>query len=139
MSLDGDAMPKTTLNEADVLIGTRLRTRRLEMGLSQVALANRVGITFQQVQKYETGRNRIAASRLAHIANVLGVPAGYFLGEDQYYGGVDEMVSLMATPGAIELLRAFSRVKDSAARKAMLNVVYALAATSTDVSAEQEG
>src|SRR4029079_9175660 len=64
--------------QTDVLVGSRVRVRRLELGLSQTALANELGVTFQQVQKYEKGTNRIGASRLHDMARVLGVPVTYF-------------------------------------------------------------
>ena len=64
--------------QTDVLVGSRVRVRRLELGLSQTALANELGVTFQQVQKYEKGTNRIGASRLHAMARVLGVPVTYF-------------------------------------------------------------
>src|SRR3546814_6558167 len=62
----------------DVAIGSRLRLRRLAMGFSQETLARALGITFQQIQKYERGTNRIFASRLFHLARVLRVPVAYF-------------------------------------------------------------
>src|SRR5580765_340562 len=65
-------------NETDVLVGTRVRIRRVELGLSQTELANALGVTFQQVQKYEKGTNRIGASRLHAMAGVLRVPVSYF-------------------------------------------------------------
>ncbi len=65
-------------NTIDVRIGERVRARRTALGMSQDALANRLGITFQQVQKYEKGVNRIAASRLFDIAAILETPVAYF-------------------------------------------------------------
>ena len=83
-------------NETDVLVGTRVRIRRVELGLSQTQLANALGVTFQQVQKYEKGTNRIGASRLHAIAGVLRVPVSYFFpaaGE-----GVDHGASTRRSP-----------------------------------------
>src|ERR1700752_4276824 len=65
----------------DVHVGARIRTRRLLIGMNQEALARALGLTFQQVQKYEGGANRISASRLAELADILGVPIGYFFAE----------------------------------------------------------
>jgi len=65
-------------NRIDFHVGMRLRARRLEIGMSQERLAQRLGVAFQQVQKYESGRNRISASRLHQIACALDVPIGYF-------------------------------------------------------------
>ena len=62
----------------DLFVGSRVRERRLQGGLSQLALAERLGVSFQQVQKYETARNRISASTLFRLSHVLCVPPGYF-------------------------------------------------------------
>jgi transcriptional regulator with XRE-family HTH domain len=70
-------MPQTPLS-TDVRVGERLRLRRKQLGLSQQGLAAQLGITYQQVQKYERGVNRVGASRLQAIANALEVPIGYF-------------------------------------------------------------
>jgi transcriptional regulator with XRE-family HTH domain len=69
--------------EVDALIGARVRKRRREKGLSQVALAQKLGVTFQQVQKYETGTNRISAASLYEISKLLGVPMSFFFKETQ--------------------------------------------------------
>src|SRR5947199_10012591 len=65
-------------NPVDVHVGARIRTRRLLLGMNQETLANALGLTFQQVQKYEGGANRVSASRLAQVAEILGVPVMYF-------------------------------------------------------------
>lgn len=122
-------MTRIARSEWDALVGSRLRERRLEVGLSQVALAKHLGITFQQVQKYETGHNRMTANRLAEAAKVLGVTVGYFFGEDPALAKADEVIALLGTPGAIGLLRAFALV-ESGARKSVVNIVSALATAS---------
>ena len=66
------------MNEVDVFVGRKIRARRIELGKTQADLADGIGVKFQQVQKYETGLNRVSASRLWVIAEVLGVPIGYF-------------------------------------------------------------
>ena len=71
-------MPRTSIEPIDVYVGMRVRARRQQLGMSQTTLAEGVGVTFQQVQKYEKGDNRIGASRLAKIAGVLQVPVPYF-------------------------------------------------------------
>src|SRR3954465_1124880 len=79
------AKPKTkTANPIDAHVGSRLRTRRVELGMSQEKLGEAFGLTFQQVQKYEKGMNRMGASRLQHAADILGVPVSYF-----FEGGAD--------------------------------------------------
>lgn len=74
-------MPATKTTNLDALIGSRIRTRRREVNVSQEGLANQLGITFQQIQKYEHGTNRVSASRLLQIAEVLNVPVVYFYPE----------------------------------------------------------
>jgi DNA-binding XRE family transcriptional regulator len=74
-------------NSVDVLVGKRVRVRRLELSLSQTELAEKIGVTFQQVQKYERGANRISCSRLTQIASALEVKLAYFFGEDAWGNG----------------------------------------------------
>jgi transcriptional regulator with XRE-family HTH domain len=69
------------LEDVDIYVGGRLRSRRKRLGVTQTALAQRIGVTFQQVQKYEKGANRISASRLYQLSLVLGVPVTYFFEE----------------------------------------------------------
>ena len=71
-------MPRTSVEPVDVYVGMRVRARRQQLGMSQTTLANGLGVTFQQVQKYEKGANRIGASRLARIAELLQVQVPYF-------------------------------------------------------------
>lgn len=124
---------KKTPNETDVLVGGRVRLRRRELGLSQTELGGRLGITFQQVQKYEKGSNRIGASRLHAIAAILNVPVGYFfpLEEEGPGGGTTaqpaEVLGLLSMAGALDLLRDFARITNPATRKALRGVVAALA------------
>ena len=70
-------------NPIDVHVGKRIRTRRLFLGMNQETLANALGLTFQQVQKYEGGANRVSASRLSAMADILGVPISFFFGDLQ--------------------------------------------------------
>src|SRR5690606_42052795 len=88
MSYRGESlMTKKTPNPVDVFVGSRVRLRRLMIGMSQEALADRLGVTFQQVQKYEKGTNRISASRLQAIADVFRVPPSFFFQEDETTAG----------------------------------------------------
>jgi transcriptional regulator with XRE-family HTH domain len=118
-------------NETDVLVGARARIRRVELGLSQTELANALGVTFQQVQKYEKGTNRIGASRLHAMAGVLGVPVNYFF--PAAADGLDnsarptEVLSLLGVPGAVDLLRNFARINDRSAQKALCVMAKTLA------------
>ena len=118
-------------NETDVLVGTRVRIRRVELGLSQTQLANALGVTFQQVQKYEKGVNRIGASRLHAIAGVLHVPVSYFFpaaGEEVNHGAsTSEVLALLGFPGAMDLLRNFARIPDRSVREAISLLARTLA------------
>src|SRR4030088_1756397 len=71
-------MAKKALNSIDKHVGSRVRTRRMMLGMSQTTLGDALGITFQQVQKYEKGTNRVSASRLQHISHILQVPVPFF-------------------------------------------------------------
>ncbi len=91
----------------DAMVGARVRMLRVSRGISQTALAERIGVTFQQVQKYEQGANRVGASRLAQIASVLDVSVGEFF-ESSRVGppGLNSPVHLLAEPGAWRILKA---------------------------------
>ena len=110
----------------DVHVGKRLRVRRTIRGLSQTKLGDSVGLTFQQVQKYESGANRISASHLYEFARLLDVPVGYFF--DEVEAGKDEDVSTKRE--TLELVRAYYRIEDDRARKQILNLVKTLASVS---------
>ena len=116
--------------QTDVLVGSRVRVRRLELGLSQTALANELGVTFQQVQKYEKGTNRIGASRLHAMARVLGVPVTYFFpqtDESSTAPKPTEVLNLLSIPGAVDLLRDYAAISDRLARKALVVMARTLA------------
>jgi transcriptional regulator with XRE-family HTH domain len=115
----------------DVEVGHRIRIERLARGLSQTALANQLGVTFQQVQKYEKGVNRVGAGRLTKIAEVLGVPVGTFfsgkevLESEQAKGGANEPspLKLLTVSGAFRLLRAYAEIEDGELRRAIVDLV----------------
>lgn len=115
---------------ADEDVGRRLRTRRLEMGKSQTELANAIGVTFQQIQKYEKGRNRIGAGRLARICEALEVPASYFIefdGEDAPNAATHSAVFALAQDrGAIRILEAYRKLP-RAKRATLVDTAEALA------------
>src|SRR3977135_1242051 len=71
-------MPRSAINPTDKHVGSRVRMRRLMLDMSQTDVADALGLTFQQVQKYEKGTNRIGASRLQHLTEILGVPISFF-------------------------------------------------------------
>jgi transcriptional regulator with XRE-family HTH domain len=124
-----------TANAIDRRIGQRLKMRRLEMGVSQERLADLLGVTFQQIQKYEKGVNRVAASRLFDIAVALDVPIAHFfegldlperagVAED---GREDIVYDTLATPDGFELLTLYGTIRNPRVRRRVLDLVRALA------------
>jgi len=109
-------------------IGARIRARRRQLGFSQTDLAERLGISFQQVQKYERGANRVAASTLVAIAEALSTTVGWLVGEESVAREEDDELFLaLARPGAIEMLRAFNAVPDARSRSALLTLAQEMA------------
>lgn len=105
----------------DVAVGARIRLRRKQLGVSQSKLADAIGVTFQQVQKYERGANRVSASSLAKIAKALDAPVAAFFGHEDE-GADEKMFSVLKTPGASEMLEAFAHIRDSEARNALIGL-----------------
>lgn len=128
-------------NPVDVHVGSRVRLRRMLLGMSQEKLGESLGLTFQQVQKYEKGSNRIGASRLFELARILGVSVQYFFEELVGYDaataggqpsfseqtGDDHLVEFLNSREGIELNRAFLRIEDPKSRRAILELVRSLA------------
>jgi transcriptional regulator with XRE-family HTH domain len=119
-------------NPIDKHIGSRVRARRIMLGMSQEKLAEALGLTFQQVQKYEKGVNRIGASRLLHIAGILDVSIEFFFEEapGRRKGGFSDdsvMAEFLTSPGSDRLVRGFIRLKDDEARKKVADLVEWLA------------
>ena len=121
-------------NPVDVHVGARVRLRRTLLGMSQERLGEALGLTFQQVQKYERGANRIGASRLFDLARALQVPVGFFF--DDLPDGVSEgdlpAVSAqgddpMQRRETIELVRAFYRIQDPGARRRLYELTRSIA------------
>lgn len=122
-------------NAIDAYVGRRLKQRREEMGLSQERLAHQLGISFQQVQKYERGFNRVGASRLFQISEVMNVVTSYFFdGLENVRSGVAEestpdaesplsVAALLAAPGAMELLSEYANIKSPQQRKKIVELV----------------
>jgi len=118
----------------DTEIGKRIRALRLERGLSQTELGNLLGVTFQQIQKYEKGANRVAAGRLQRVAEALEVPITFF-----YAGSTDPQdhnvesdtvdvgLGFLETAGAVRLVRAFSRIQDPEMRRALVELTEKIA------------
>jgi transcriptional regulator with XRE-family HTH domain len=111
-------------------LGAGVRSRRLEIGMSQEKLAELIGVTFQQIQKYEKGVNRIAAGRLYAIASALDTPvASFFEGLPVTKGGRASPATgedALATPEGAELARLFASVRDAKVRRRIVNLVRAM-------------
>ena len=118
---------RRSATEVDVLVGARVRIRRKVLGISQAQLAQAVQLTFQQVQKYERGINRVSASKLYVIAQTLDVPIAYFF-EDlpspcqdgMPFESDGELAKYLMTPGGPELLRAFSLIDQPVLRSRII-------------------
>jgi transcriptional regulator with XRE-family HTH domain len=118
-----------SLTMIDQTIGARVRARRLELRMSQEGLGNKLGLTFQQVQRYESGRNRIGSSRLVEIANILQVDTSYFLSDLQGDGKLPttalKFADFMATKDGVDINEAMLQL-DRPHRKALIALARAL-------------
>ncbi len=126
-------------NPIDIHVGSRIRLRRTMLGMSQEKLGEALGITFQQIQKYEKGTNRVGASRLQNISNILNVPVAFFF-EDapgdnaNTQSGMAEahssnyVVDFLSSSEGLQLNRAFVKISDAKVRRKLVDLVKALAA-----------
>jgi len=122
-------------NPVDRHVGSRMRMRRMLIGMSQEKLGEALGITFQQIQKYEKGTNRIGASRLHHIGRVLGVPIEFFYEGAPQVGAVQGfaespasgyVADFLTTSEGLELVKAFIAIKDPKVRRRIIDLAKAL-------------
>ena len=131
-------MAKKTPNPIDKHVGSRVRMRRMMLGMSQEKLGDALGLTFQQVQKYEKGTNRIGASRLQQISHILKVPVAFFfegapLLPGQSASGLSEAPSpayvsdFLATSDGLSLTKAFMRIKNPKLRRRIVDLVEQVA------------
>jgi transcriptional regulator with XRE-family HTH domain len=115
----------------DAFVGSRIRSQRLVRRMSQTELGRRVGVTFQQVQKYEKGRNRVSASRLQRIADTLGVPVAFFFGDGpeskNASAAAETGLAFLETAGAVRLVRAYSKIRDSRTRRSLVELAETMA------------
>lgn len=139
MKASKQAMRAISKQDVDAHVGKRLRLRRTMMGLSQEAVARAVGITFQQVQKYEKGSNAMNANRLYEFARFMNVPVAYF------FEGLEAFAANQNAPGfaeaasekfdhkgvsdreSLEIMKAFKRIKEQVIRKRLADLVRAVA------------
>lgn len=124
-------------NPIDIHVGSRIRLRRNMLGMSQEKLGEHLGITFQQIQKYEKGTNRVGASRLQAIASILEVPAGFFFddapGEQSASGrgfsedsSMNSVLEFCSSAEGLQLNRAFVKISDPKVRRRVLELVKSL-------------
>ena len=131
-----------TPNPVDKHVGSRVRMRRLMLSLSQEKLGDALGLTFQQVQKYEKGTNRIGASRLQQISGILQVPVAFFFegaprqaGEPKSMSGAPSptfVSEFLATSEGLALMKAFSDIKDAKLRRSILHLIERIAGDNDD-------
>lgn len=125
-------------NPIDVHVGARVRLRRTMLGLSQEKLGESLGITFQQIQKYEKGSNRIGASRLQSLSNILKTPISFFFedapsSQQETINGMAEadspnyVVDFLSSSEGLQLNKAFANIKDPKVRKKIIELVRSLA------------
>ena len=128
---------KKTPNPIDVHVGSRVRLRRMLVGMSQERLGEMLGLTFQQIQKYEKGANRIGASRLYQISQILGVQVQFFFDDMADTGGVTPgnfsdsdsapyVMDFVSSSEGLQLNRAFTNIDDPRIRKRLLDLIKTL-------------
>jgi transcriptional regulator with XRE-family HTH domain len=121
-------------NPVDKYVGSRVRMRRIMLGMSQEKLGEALGLTFQQIQKYEKGTNRVGASRIQQIAEILQVPVSFLFeggpsgtpGPDGFSEGASP--SYVSTSEGLALTKAFTRIGDSKLRRSIVDLVEQIAA-----------
>ena len=121
-------------NPVDKYVGSRVRMRRIMLGMSQEKLGEALGLTFQQVQKYEKGVNRIGAGRLQRISEALEVPISFFFSGStsgnatrEAAGGAESIFGFMQTSGSVRIVKAFHKIKSRKARQLLVEMAEELA------------
>jgi transcriptional regulator with XRE-family HTH domain len=139
-------------NPVDVHVGSRVRYRRMIVGMSQEKLGEKMNLTFQQIQKYEKGTNRIGASRLFQLSKILEVPVGYFF-EDAFSNsapthsnpGLHEpeqegyLLDFLNSREGLDLNKAFAKIQDPKVRRRVIDLVRALSEEKPDAKESQPG
>jgi transcriptional regulator with XRE-family HTH domain len=138
----GSIVLKKATNPIDRHVGSRVRMQRMMLGMSQEKLGEAIGLTFQQVQKYEKGANRISASRLQQIADVLGVAVTYFFdgapGLPRASHGMEDapapelLTDFLSTSDGIALAKAFTRIRRAKVRRGIVRLVEELTTDDED-------
>lgn len=117
-------------NTVDTYVGQRIRDKRNERGMSQTEVANAIGVTFQQVQKYERGTNRVGASRLFDLSRILSVPIQYFFAglnnQSTPIEKEDDNVIHLMKPDTVELVEAYYKVENLQVRRQILSTIRSI-------------
>ena len=117
-------------NTVDTYVGQRIRDKRNERGMSQTEVANAIGVTFQQVQKYERGTNRVGASRLFDLSRILSVPIQYFFAglnnQSTPIEKEDDNVIHFMKPDTVELVEAYYKVENLQVRRQILSTIRSI-------------
>jgi transcriptional regulator with XRE-family HTH domain len=131
-------MIKKSPNPIDTHVGGRVRMRRMMLKMSQEKLGDALGLTFQQVQKYEKGTNRVGASRLQHLCHILQVPVSFFFeglppapdarSKMDVAPSPDYVTDFLATADGLALIKAFTRIKDAKLRRRIVDLVEQITA-----------
>jgi transcriptional regulator with XRE-family HTH domain len=128
------AVPQTEPHPVDIYVGSKIKLRRKMVGLSQSALAEHVGKTFQQFQKYETGKNRISASVLYEVAQALRTPIDYFFDVDaneaddtEHMGRARSINDFLRTAEGVELASLYPRIKSLELRRRIVALITTMA------------
>src|ERR1700690_4301738 len=127
-------MKQRSAGKPDIELGKRIRLRRVEQRISQAELGEQLGVSFQQVQKYEKGVNRVGAARLQHIATALDVPVTFFFDDaDAGKHAIEskrevESLLFLDSSFSLRLLRAYSAVKNQAVQRQFVTLIESIAA-----------
>ena len=120
-------MKQRSAGKPDIEMGKRIRLRRVEQRISQADLGQKLGVSFQQVQKYEKGVNRVGAARLQQIATALDVPVTFFYDGDGKSREVESLLFLDSS-FSLRLLRAYSKIKDQTVQRQLVSLMESIAA-----------
>ena len=128
MKSNGKLTNQRSSGKYDAELGRRIRLRRVELGISQSELAEKLGVSFQQVQKYEKGMNRVGAARLQLVARTLDVPVTFFFDGDGKSREVDSLLFIDSS-FSLRLLRAYASVKSQAVQRQFVSLIESIAAS----------
>jgi len=129
MATKGVKMKQRSAGKPDIELGKRIRLRRVEEKMSQAELGDQLGVSFQQVQKYEKGVNRVGASRLQQVATALNVPVTFFYDQESGAKGREvESLLFLDSSFSLRLLRAYSKIKDQTVQRHFVTLMESIAA-----------